>query len=334
MIFLYGAYGIGNLGDDLILLGALQHYDLDSVKIVCYGRPAIDIDIDWIDECDFKTNKEAFLKEGDRLVFAGGGLFWADVHIYELLALAQYANQVGAKVYMQKMGFQGWNLAPDAVKELCNIAEVITVRDFYSVQVAKEWLTDPSKITHSPDFVFSLSKYIEDKRKANIYKKKQKPKIGINHSNVYFYYDEQYRARTLDLYAQIVSDYSDKIDFVYIPQVRHYNVIAQNDMLYAEFFWQKTRGKIKTLSFPNNVDELLEIYCNLDAIIAWRYHALVLGNILSIPTLLFASNSLDKYQVFAKEYMMPHIDFALSDECILWAFRHWLDRFIQNYNKN
>lgn len=57
---LYEAYGIGHLGDDLILLGALQHYDPSSVKVVCCGRPAINIKVDWIDEHVFKTQKEAF----------------------------------------------------------------------------------------------------------------------------------------------------------------------------------------------------------------------------------------------------------------------------------
>ncbi len=333
MIYLYGAYGIGNLGDDLILLGALQDYALDSVRIVCYGKPSINVDVDWISESDFKNRKEFFLKENDLLVFAGGGLFWADVHIYEMLDLARCAKKVGAKVYLQKVGFQGLHLAPDAVKELCNIADAITVRDFDSICLARNWFID-SNITHSPDFVFSLKEYVDKKRKTIQEKKLEvRPKIGINHSNVNFYHVKEHRDRALDLYAQVINNYHEKIDFVYIPQVRHKNVIAQNDILYGEYFWQKTKGAIGTLSFPKNVDDLLNIYCELDAIIAWRYHSLVLGNVLDIPTLLFADMNRDKYQSFAKENAIPHIDFNLNDNQILWAFNCWIDRFLLNSYK-
>ena len=73
--YIYGAYGTGNLGDDLLLKGALQEYNDNNVIVISYGKPYISKNIKWLHRDHIISNPEKIFEAGDLLIFAGGGLF-------------------------------------------------------------------------------------------------------------------------------------------------------------------------------------------------------------------------------------------------------------------
>ena len=274
-VILYGAYGTGNLGDDLLLKGALLEYEGEEVKIVAYGKPFINGVSTYIDHFDFINNPEKYISKNDILAFAGGGLFWAATHCDDMLKVTRYAKSLGCEVLVKRIGAQGFHCNQEAVKELMSLADDVTVRDENSVSILKEYnITDRARFL--PDYVLTLKDYIDNNFKLS---KSEKICIGINHSATPFYHDFNHRKKTLHIYSTIAKKYKDHIDFFYIPHTRHFKCIDQNDIIYGEQFWAASGGLIQPFNFPDSVDHLLEMYSKMNAVIGWRYHLLVLGSL-------------------------------------------------------
>lgn len=320
--YLYGAYGTGNLGDDLLLKGALFEHKNQDVKIVSYGKPFIsDVD-DYIDHFEFIKNPELYLRKGDHLAFAGGGLFWAPTHCEDMLKIAKAAKKIGCNVYIKRIGAQGFHCNPEAVKELMALSDSITVRDRNSVDILREYkITDRAE--YLPDYVLTLSKYI----KQNYPKKAAgKIKIGINHSATPFYHDFEHRKKALHIYSQLAKKYENVVDFYYIPHTRHFKCIDQNDIIYGEHFWNSSNGLIRPFNFPETIDDLLEIYSQMNGVIGWRYHLLVLGTLFECDVAHLGSIGGHKYGAFARENKIPQIDFDLTTNQIIQSFSRWVER--------
>ncbi|GLQ54967.1 polysaccharide pyruvyl transferase family protein [Devosia nitrariae] len=305
MLFLYGAYGTGNLGDDAILKAALEIHGRNNCKVVSYGSPFLRQEVDYIDHFAFIDNPKEFLSPGDTLIFAGGGLFWTASHAAVMRRCAESAREIGCDVQVERLGAQGVHAAIDDAKILFSLCSRISVRDHFSVDLLKQ-LNVTDRAIYEPDFVLEL----RDKpaKKFN----KERIVVGISHSAVPFYYDEAHRRKTLHIYNLIVERCFGYCDFVYIPHTRHFNVIAQNDVIYGEYFWQASRGRIQSLPFPSTVEELLEYYAGVDVVFAWRYHALVLAKVMGAAAAFLGQPGGHKYSAFAKEHQLPQINFDLE----------------------
>lgn len=332
-IFLYGAYGTGNLGDDLLLKGALLEHANEVVSVISYGKPFIDGLNDYIDHFDFIANPRKFLKKGDALFFAGGGLFWAPTHCADMLFVAQEAKKIGCRVEIKRIGAQGFHCNPEAVKELMKISDKVTVRDLNSVEILREYdITDKAEFL--PDYVLTLKDYVGQKFIKKERKERKKIKIGINHSATPFYHDREHRKKTLNIYSAIANKYQDCVDFYYIPHTRHFKCIDQNDIVYGEHFWCASAGLIKPFDFPETIDGLLEIYSEMSGVIGWRYHMLVLGKIFDLEVAHLGSLGGHKYGAFSRENLIPQINFDLDVADILGSFGRWVDRLIVKENIN
>lgn len=304
MLFLYGAYGTGNLGDDVILKAALQTYQNHDCRIICYGKPRINERIEIIDHYDFVNDPAKYLVAGDELVFAGGGLFWADQHIEEMCRSAEVAKGIGCIVRIERVGAQGIEIAPETARKLFNTCDAITVRDPDSVALVNELGVKPT-VTYQRDYAFELQG-----RRTRLLRP-DRIQIGLSHSAQSFFFDADHRNKAILIYYEIALRCKEIADLVYVPHVRHYNVASENDVIYAEYFWQGSGGLITPLPMPESVEQLTEIYRSLDGMFAWRYHALALATRAGVPAAYIGELGANKYCALAQYYGLPQIDFAL-----------------------
>jgi Polysaccharide pyruvyl transferase len=323
-IYLYGAYGTGNLGDDLLLKGALLEHANEDIRVVSYGKPFINGVDDYINYYSFLDKPSEYLKRGDRFIFSGGGLFWSNLHCDEMLKISKEARKLDAHVSIKKIGAQGLDSNPEAIKRIMSLCDIVTVRDQNSIDILKEYgITE--RATYSHDYVLTLGDYISQNHPKCL---SNKISVGINHSPTLFYYDDEHRKKTLRIYAHIAKKYKDQVDFVYIPHTRHFSCIEQNDILYGEHFWLASSGLIKPLPFPTSIDGLLSYYARLDGVIGWRYHLLVLGTLFKAQVVYLGSIEGHKYSAFAKENNIPQIDFGLSENEIIRSTSRWIEKLI------
>jgi polysaccharide pyruvyl transferase WcaK-like protein len=325
--FIYGAYGTGNLGDDLLLKAALLEYKDQDVLVVSYGKPFLDESIDFVEHFDFLNNPEKYVNEGDDIAFCGGGLFWAATHCEDMLNIALYIKNNHGNVFINRIGAQGFHCNIEAVKKLMAVASSISVRDINSVDILKEYnVTD--KAVYLPDYVLTLNDFIDmDSFKQE--KSTQIKRIAINHSATPFYHDFEHRKKTLHIYSTLAKEYEGKVEFVCVPHTRHFSCIDQNDIVNGEHFWCASRGLIKSLPFPESVEELLHYYGSFDGVIGWRYHLLILAHLFDINSAYLGSPGGHKYGAFARENNIPQINFDLTTNQILGSARRWINSIIQ-----
>jgi polysaccharide pyruvyl transferase WcaK-like protein len=316
--FLYGAYGTGNLGDDALLKSALNLYKDEQPKVVSYGKPLLSDEIPWIDHFEFIKNPENFLKKGNKLIFGGGGLFWTASHGDVMAQLAIKASELGCEVAIDRIGVQGVHSNIEAAKILFRLSKQSTVRDQASVDILKQLGITENVVARG-----DLVSFLENVSTSSHFKD-AKFRVGINHSATPFFYDESHRNKTLEIYKKVATAFPD-IDFYYLPHTRHFNVICQNDVIFGEYFWKATRGKITPLHFPSTVEELFKYYRGMSCVIGWRYHLLVIADLLKIPAAYLGQPGAHKYGAFAKENNLPQINFNLPVDTIVAS----ASRFIQ-----
>lgn len=320
-VFLYGAYGTGNLGDDLLLKSALQQHSGEDCRVIAYGRPFMRDAPDYIEHFEFVKSPTDYLAAGDTLIFAGGGLFWAASHAEDMANVAEAAIRSGCDVRIERIGAQGVHCNIEAAIHLCQIASSISVRDTDSVALLKQ-LGVTDRAIYEPDFVLVL-------RDAPARKKTARPAIAINHSATPFFRDAPHRKKALHIYSEVSARFADDVDFYYLPHTRHFNVMAQNDVIYGEYFWQASRGRIKPVPFPDTVEDLLEHYSRMSGVVGWRYHLQVTATLFGIERAFLGQMGGHKYGAFAREHKLPQIDFDKSTAEIIASAGRFVTRVIE-----
>lgn len=315
--YLYGAYGTGNLGDDILLKSAYAIHG-DEAVAVCYGAPFLKNPPKWVPHDDFIAQPEAFLKAGDRLIFAGGGLFWAASHAEDMRKIALAAHKLGCDVAIERIGAQGVHMNTEAATEMMSVCSSISVRDVHSVELLKS-LNVTSAAVYEPDFALVLDM---PARKPSAV-----PLFGINHSATPFFHDDQHRRKALHCY-QVLAERATDVNFTYVPHTRHFRVLAQNDVIYGEYFWNATGGRVANPPFPNTVEDLLELYATLWGVIGWRYHLLATATRFGIPGAFFGQVGGHKYGAFAREHKLPQINFDLETREIIPSLERFVHRVV------
>lgn len=323
--YLYGAYGTGNLGDDLLLKSALEQHSGEDCKVISYGRPFMENAPDYIDHFEFIRNPNKYLSPGDTLAFAGGGLFWAASHAEDMANAAAIAKRNGCNVRIERIGAQGVHCNIDAATRLCSTASFISVRDVNSVDLmSRLGVTD--RAVYEPDFVLALKDV--PKRRVT-----ERPAIAINHSATPFFSDEGHRRKALHIYSEVSAAFAGEVDFYHIPHTRHFNVMSQNDVVFGEYFWQASKGRIQAIPFPKTVEELLQHYAGMSGVIGWRYHLQVTATLFGIPRAFLGQVGEHKYGAFAREHKLPMIDFDKPTADIIASAKRFVSIVIDDHRK-
>lgn len=326
--YIYGAYGTGNLGDDLLLKAALQHHrsltPSADIRIVAYGPPFLEeAQLSHIDHDDFIKSPEKYLSANSSLHFSGGGLFWAASHCSDMLKVAQYQKGLGGEVHIERIGTQGFHKNPESVKQLFRLADSSTVRDKMSADLLSRYGIYDSAIP-TCDYVLTLN--ITDYKKIQT----ARPLVAINHSATVFYRDLEHRKKTLRLYKQLAQHFQGVVDFAHFPHTRHFRCIDQNDVINGEQFWCGTNGLIKALPFPETAEDALRTFSSFSGAMGWRYHLLVLAKLFGLPSAYLGQLGEHKYGAFAQENSIPMINFDLDEATILGSCKRYITRDVLN----
>ena len=157
---LCGYYGMGNGGDEALLVSLLQMLPSQIEPIVLSGNPAQTSELYGVTSCDRKSAFPIFqaLKAADLFIWGGGSLMqdatsWLNPIYYGgLMALAQ---QQGLKTiaWAQGIGPLNRNLTRKITKQLLYGCAGISVRDYRSAKILEEWQISP---LIAPDPVWAL----------------------------------------------------------------------------------------------------------------------------------------------------------------------------------
>jgi polysaccharide pyruvyl transferase WcaK-like protein len=323
--FVYGAYGTGNLGDDLLLKSALQHHSDEECRVVAFAKPLLRDDIPYIPNGEFIQEPGKFLARGDVIVFAGGGLFWSDEHIRTMLSIAEVASSVGSGVEVERIGVQGVNLDAEAARRFFSLASWITVRDANSVNLLRR-LDITHRAAFEQDFVLAMD-YLPTRNRPI------RPRVGINHSAIPFVHDEKHRLKALKIYGELSRELVN-VDFVHVPHTLHFTQSDQNDLFVGEQFQEYSNGRILPLPFPKFAEDLVDIYSGLTAAVGWRYHLNVLSTFVGIPSAVVCQDDEHKYRAYATENKIPLFDFDNEIEQLLPKLIDFISRSLRGEDEN
>lgn len=323
---LYGAYGAGNLGDDLILKAALERHwkpadgQETSTRVVCYGPPRVKVLPPLILQRAALQDPDRLFGPDTSLHFCGGGLFWTAEHCDEMLHLAKSQTRAGGHVFVERIGTQGFHCAPDTVRELLGLASRVSVRDKNSADLLVRYgIYDKAIVEHDYVLCLTARRHRDDVPAGP-------PIVAINHSPTLFYSNPAHRAKVIRLYTSLARACGSSVRFVYLPMVRHYRCIEQNDVVVGEELSVGSGGLIETLSPFETVEDLLDYFPRLSAVIGWRYHLMVLAHLHRIPGCFVGEFDEHKYAAFAKENDMGLVDFNQDESHAIAALRDFLTR--------
>lgn len=149
-----GAYGYGNLGDELCLMEAMRAFPDDEAH-------ALSVEPDWTLRCVpglagcFRTGTELLALRPARVVF-GGGMFGVVEAFRPWLPWLVRAAAAGAEIHFHNLGVArlkhdlGW--LDDAARGVFARAATLTVRDYVSVEMlAEAGIGRMPRITHFPE---------------------------------------------------------------------------------------------------------------------------------------------------------------------------------------
>ena len=274
-ILLAGYYGFGNLGDEAILEMFLKYFkDSSNINnvVVLSGNPeetkekynieAIDrYNIISVVKCLFKT---------DALVFGGGSLLQdvtskRSIHYY--LFLIKLAKLMGKKVVLLSQGIgpilheANFKYASKVLKS----ADIITVRDYMSIDILEKMNIEKNKIKFSADPVIGLG------FKREVKKESDKIKICFTLRN---WKNVELTEKICDVVDKL---YNDGIECVFI--CFHYNM----DLLLLNELESKLGHKAKFIKNRLSTQEAMEVIKNMDLLVGIRLHALILSASAYVP---------------------------------------------------
>lgn len=148
-----GAFGYGNLGDELCLIEAMQAFPADQAH-------AFSVEPAWTKRCVprlagcFRDAREMLALKPARVIY-GGGFFGTSKAFQAWMPSLVRAKQKGSEVHFHNLGVGalgdlGWLSA--AERSVIEDAAIFTVRDYVSVErLAKAGISRMPHVTHFPE---------------------------------------------------------------------------------------------------------------------------------------------------------------------------------------
>lgn len=302
-----GGYGAGNFGDDLILSSILDSDPEGTV--VAYGRPLLEREIGYISFESFFRNADAMLRGFDALVFGGGGVFWSQEHILEMLAIALIAKSHGLRVELRRIGLHGFHRAHDASRHLLRIVDAVTFREHDSLDLAKQHL-ECTKAVVEADYACQIIRATP--RIAG-----ERIRIAINVGSTGFIDDPSFSTHVQSIYAEIARRFADVAEFYYLPFCSHVSSHNQNDLAKADLLFEKSGGAIRCNGNPLTAEQLIAECVDTDIFVGERFHMHIVAHALGRPYIPLIHNEQTKYRALAYEYRDLPIFYELSQPLLI-----------------
>ena len=299
-----GAFGTGNLGDDLMLQAILAMGQPCSV--VSYGRPLLAHDVPYIQYQRFISDPVYFISNAVSLDFGGGDLFWSEKNLTDMLVFSQIAKSQGVPVRLKRVGLHGYDVNKMYAKLLLSIADEVSVRDSFSLDYSK--LLGRADAVLDADYVFTLlENYPVVPRMSPILK------VGINFSDTRMTSsDAGFINHMAGIFSELASRLNEIAEFFYVPFCIHRTYAPENDAKVGNLLWEASGGRIKYVGDIVNTDDLVRTVASMDILLGRRFHMQVLGYALNkhvVPMVEYVGES-SKYSAIAYDHGINPIPYS------------------------
>lgn len=317
MNWIYGAYGVGNLGDDLLLYSALMKWGCDS-KVVSYGKPQIPIEVEWIHFKDFLIKFNEVVSPGDRFIVGGGGVFWSKEHIFQMNHFVTQLKKKKCEIIFDSIGTQGSSYSPKVVQNLVNLSDDFSVRDYDCVREMKTQNIKTNEVVVKKD----LSFYIDYSNFEKIDLGNKLKVIGINYAVPHHDVDKYQQMK--EIFCDLSKKYQDEFQFYHIEHTVHKLNQKENDSIISEDLNRSSNGRIVALQ-PKNIQQLIGFYKNFDLTIGFRYHMSAISVNLDIKNLALC-NGYGKYFGISEQNNLDLLNIRiLEKEDIFQNLSTWIE---------
>ena len=326
--FLYGYYGFGNLGDDLLLRALIENITLyceskfwvrSLNKGPSLGNNVIYTEVDKV-ICDTKLNKVYrllnyfrevlfYIKESDCIIIGGGTLIHDSKSRWSLLII--FFIVVFSKLLRKQVVFIGIGIAALKYKSSYVILNLITklsaefcVRDIEAEKILLKAKVSKKSFKVTADLAYSLTVLHE---KLNKVKNNGNNGISIGITIVDNILNNNKMQQVIIEYISLLKGMNLKFKVHLIPfhtmctdykySINDINVMRKikNEILLENIIIEENIGENFSL-----------IYKELDLVIGMRFHSLVLAEMYEIPFVGILHDN--KIKGICKSYNMPFID--------------------------
>lgn len=277
-VFIAGAYGTRNVGDEAIFDGARLIYPNAIQLYINAPRnlPAVEVYSMLREPNKFRPQ--------DTLIIGGGGLLYDGGAVRILADLCRKARAAGAAVRIERIGCEA--ARPEfynEVRELFALADSISVRSTISQQIAYD--ITGREVQRAEDFATELASQLPSAKR----RKSEIPLIGVVTGGDH----QENIAPLIEVMKRFSSDRSaTPVRFVHIPHSASHIGIRNNDEVVGmniaaqlDLFLEGRAHGFKCLRYSDEPLEVLQTYAQLDGLISRRFHGLVFAHMMQLPTL-------------------------------------------------
>ncbi len=299
-IVIDGYYGAGNMGDESILSSILQSIKetySSSTTIVFSKNPAETIYLHEVDSIFRSCFNKYFLGtkflniwksiRNANLVLIGGGGLLQDVHnnltIPCFLHTALLAKIMNKPLIFHSIGVGPLNkdISKYIVRSVCNISDLITVRDQYSLKLLESIGVENVPITVVCDPVFGLKPVNKEVSKKILLEEGvpfNKPLVGISlrHINWFKIGDNE----ILQFLNYLIDIYN--VNILFIP---FGSEGSPTDMEVSMRIANNMKKNTFILTKKYTPSEMMGIIGHLDFLVGMRLHSLIMSSVMNVPAL-------------------------------------------------
>lgn len=310
--YILGAYGAGNLGDDLLFTVAASDFKKRGYSLVCvgYGLPSDHQSCEFIEIKNFHGILPSINQE-DVVAIGGGGIFWSDESAMMFSSLIAGAKLQGNRTEVLAIGLN--NVDQDAKKfALCLLyrsSDYFSVRDQASYRVLCACCGELPNCVE-PDLVAQKKANFLFRKKGPPLKEPRKLKVGINLHSTQMSQNAGYREHIGLSIGNAAKKLKEEIDFFYIAQVRHKLSLDEQCVIYGEWLRVYSEGLIAIQNISSSGPELISEIHKMDMMLAGRLHSAIVATKLKLPTAVIVEDEINqnsKYMAFANENNLPVI---------------------------
>ena len=339
-VFLYGYYGVSNLGGDLLVhtivsklnqSGKIQNFyvrnvgeinalrEFESVTLThqegkLIGCSSIPDKLKVL--IDYTVNHWKILRKCQAFILGGGTLIsnhMSTISLFLLATLVSIANINKIKIYGLGLGIGKVEskLGGLLTKYILNSMTVVCVRDNLSLEYGQQ-MAAKANFQLTADLVFSSS-LVSTFSDRNQKKLNQAQKtIGITLAAPFLsgsanLENKQTILSTLAECCVAWSEKGYKIKMLCFQDANLPGNIRISDKLFFDEILEMNHAiNMEIIDISSDVDHLYEVYSSLDIIVGMRFHGLVLAALASVPFVGFSADK--KVSEICNSYSMPFMD--------------------------
>jgi polysaccharide pyruvyl transferase CsaB len=310
-ILIFGNYGNGNNGDEVVLMAMLREMRLlnPSAQItVVSGEPDQTRELHNVRAIRRGFSPEVIhaIAETDVVIIGGGGILIDQVHSnlkYGLVVLAARLYRKPIMVYGIGVDAITKRVARVAVRSSFNMVDLIALRDNESRDAMLELGVTGSPIHVTADPAFTLDRprredFRELLSKAGIYEKAS-PLIGISiwptdNLNSYQRIPQVFAA----LSDRLVQTYDSNLVFLVMSTIGFEGDLDASLQI-VEMMRHGDRARVLGVGY--HPEALMAVFGQMDLVIGMRYHSLVLSTIMEVPLIGIERAKYPKNTYFLRE---------------------------------